>query len=146
MFLNFLNRRCISSMLFYFTKIFLNYLFYVILFYKDISQLPQPHSIFLNYLNRILFYKDISQLPLLCYSILQRYFSTTSTAALHSMVCHADMVCHAWRDYVAHPPARAPGVCEGSEWNHIPIACISKYVIERTMAKCKLYQQIKRHF
>ena len=67
---------------------------------------------------------------LLCYSILQRYFSTTSTAALHSMVCHADMVCHAWRDYVAHPPARAPGVCEGSEWNHPH--CVYLQICDRT--------------
>ena len=44
-FLNYLNRILYisaTSTAFYFTKIFLNYLFYVILFYKDISQPPQP--------------------------------------------------------------------------------------------------------
>ena len=44
---------------------------------RYVSQLSQPPMYFFYV---VLFYKDISQLPLLCYSILQRYFSTTSTA------------------------------------------------------------------
>ena len=93
-----------------------------------------------------------------CFEINTYLHSTTVLSGWR--FCHAwqGTVCHAWQGprrwrngddsgfVVWEDSLWAPGVCEGSEWNHIPIACISKYVIERTMAKCKLYQQITRHF
>ena len=153
-FLSFLNRQCIYSMLFANVSIlwysnFLcyspMYLFYSIRICKDIFNMPiiyffyaiiyfQQRYIF-NFLNR----QCIPNMPILF------SFQLSKPSPFTPGVCHADTVCHAWQDCVAHPPARAPGVW-GQRNGIIPIACISKYVIERTMAKCKLYQQIKRHF
>ena len=142
---------------------------------RYVSQLSQPPMYFFYV---VLFYKDISQLPLLCYSILQRYFSTTSTAFYISQLPQPHFyftkiflnylfyVILFYKDISQPPqpppstpwfvmltwfamlgvitwPTLPPGLleCVRAASGIIPIACISKYVIERTRAKCKLYQR-----
>ena len=77
---------------------------------------------------------------LLCYSILQRlcsiyqdiFLNSLYRPTLHGLSCWHGLPCLAW---LRLPPSRPGSWSVRAASGVIPIACISKYVNERTMAK-----------
>ena len=107
-------------MIYFFAILTRVYFFYVILIQRYISQLSQPPMYFFYV---ILFYKDISQISQ----------PPPSTPWFVMLTWFAMLGVITW-------PSLPPGLleCVRAASGIIPIASISKYVIERTMAKCKL--------
>ena len=116
-FLNFLNRQCIYSMLFEFTKIYFNLPFSTA---NEVFLLSQP-------------------LMFSCMPSIHKYIFSTSKPSPFTpwgvmLTRFAMLGMIAW-------PTLPPGPleCEGSEWNH-PHSVYLRFVNERTMVKCKLHQ------